>query len=223
MVRRGIDVWRKPLDGAVVEVHVAHLGLGGKRVGVHGVPVVLRRDVDAPGLVIAHGMVAATVPELQLVGGAAQGVGDHLMPEADAHDGPPPQQGLRAGDHVVEGGRVAWAGRQQDAVRVGGEDLLGGGRGGDGGDVAAARPEQAQDVVLDPHVHDGDAPPRAGAAAPGLSLLRRDRPDVVLIAVGGAVAEQLHRLVGCGLGGQHAHHHASVAQAAGDCPRIDAS
>ena len=54
------------LAHAVVEVDVAHLGAAAQRVGVDGEVVVLAGDLDLAGGQVAHGVVAAVVPEREL-------------------------------------------------------------------------------------------------------------------------------------------------------------
>ena len=72
-------------DGLVVEVDLGDDGavffeffLGG------GEAVILGGDGDFSGLEILDGLVAAAVPEFELKGFGAEGVGDDLVPEADA-------------------------------------------------------------------------------------------------------------------------------------------
>ena len=118
----------KPLDRSVVEVAVRDDDVAGQRFVRHRVPVVLRRDVHAAALDFLHGVVAATVSKLQLVGLRAQGPSDDLVSQADAQRGHSLDDGLRCldGQAVVHG--VPRPRREDDAVRVTGQHLLGGGR-----------------------------------------------------------------------------------------------
>jgi hypothetical protein len=71
-------------DGAVVEVLVRHHEAVGQRGRIDGVAVVLRGDLDLAGGAVEHRLVAAVVPELHLVGLAAEHVAEDLVAEADA-------------------------------------------------------------------------------------------------------------------------------------------
>src|SRR5712692_9551024 len=88
---------RMVLDGEDRQLAVAH-ALGGPIVqidvgllepdlrhglGVDGEAVILRRDLDAARGQIAHRMIGAVVSELELVGAAAEGQSQDLVPEAD--------------------------------------------------------------------------------------------------------------------------------------------
>ena len=53
---------------------MTHLHIVGKRVGIDGKTVILRRDLDAFGLKIHHRLIAAAVPEFEFEGFAAQGL-----------------------------------------------------------------------------------------------------------------------------------------------------
>jgi len=76
------------LDGVVVKVDLGDLCSGffeGLRVG--GEAVILGSDGDFAGLKILHGLVAATMAELELEGRAAKRVREHLVTEANAKIG----------------------------------------------------------------------------------------------------------------------------------------
>ena len=76
----------KTLDRSVVEVDMRHLDIGREGVGINGVAVVLRRDLDAAGRQVLHGLVAAVVAEFQLEGSPPSPDAQDLMPQADAEE-----------------------------------------------------------------------------------------------------------------------------------------
>ena len=124
---------------------------------VDGVAVVLAGHLYVSGGQLAHGVVAAAVAELELVGLRAVGEGYHLVTQADAHDGVAAFQrahGLHDLRHVL---RVAGAVGQQYAVRSHEGYLLGAGVVGHDRDVAAAGVERLDHAQLDAAVygHDG--------------------------------------------------------------------
>ena len=99
-------------DRLVVEVDVrdAHGALR-QAVRVHGEPVILRGDFDAPGRFAAHRLVGAPVTELQLECPAAQRQAHELMAKANAEDRRPvghdqPADGF---DRVRDAFRIARA------------------------------------------------------------------------------------------------------------------
>src|SRR5262249_4398772 len=62
----GLTLDRQALDGAIVQVHVCHLGAVAERVHVDHEAVILRRDLDLAGGEVLHRLVAAVMPELEL-------------------------------------------------------------------------------------------------------------------------------------------------------------
>ena len=115
------------LDRVVVQVHVRDLdvlGLG-ERGGVDGEAVVLRRDHDAPGLLVALGLVRAVVPEAQLARRAAEREAEDLVAEADAEQRhASPDQLAHDRDRVGHRGRIARAVGQEHAVGLEREHVL---------------------------------------------------------------------------------------------------
>ena len=90
----------------------------GEAVRVHRVGMVLGGDFDFAGLQIFHRMVAAPVPELQLVGSGAVGQGDDLVAQADTEDGNGSQQLPDRFDGLGHVGRVPGPIGNEDAVRL---------------------------------------------------------------------------------------------------------
>ncbi len=130
------------LDGAVVEVDVRERGGAEVRLPAHRLvavdraraagpegreAVVLRGDLDAPGLQVRDGMVGAVVAEGQLEGLEADRAAQQLVAEADAPHGLDADE-LADGLHDVgQRRRVAGAVGQEDRVGILGEQLLGAG------------------------------------------------------------------------------------------------
>ena len=145
-------------DGVVVEVD-----LGDERAaffearGVGGEAVVLGGDGDLAGFQVFDGLIAAAVAELEFKGGAADGVGDHLVAEADAEGGELGYERRDGAVHVVEGGGVAGAVGEEEAVGLVRKNLLGGGGGGEDLDLEAVADELAEDGVLGAEIKGGDA------------------------------------------------------------------
>ncbi len=145
-------------DGAVVEVELGDFGAAffeGLRVG--GEAVVLRGDGDFAGLQIFHGLVAAAVAELELEGGAAHGVREHLVAEADAEDGVLVEEAGHRFMDIGEGGGIAGAVREEDGVGVVLFDLFGGVGGRENLHIEAVADEFAEDGVLGAEVEGGHA------------------------------------------------------------------
>ena len=107
-------------DRAIVQIEMRHPRVRGQRIGIHGKPVVLGRDLDLVAIEILDRMVGAAMPELELVGLGTQGEAEQLMAETDAEDGPVRRVDQRA--HVVDcigdRGRIAGAVAQEDAVWI---------------------------------------------------------------------------------------------------------
>lgn len=70
-------------DGAIVEIDVADFEVGREGVGIDRKTVVLAGDVDFAGAEVFDGLVAAAMAEFEFEGVAAEGVGKHLVAEAD--------------------------------------------------------------------------------------------------------------------------------------------
>ncbi len=138
---------------------------------VHREAVIHRGNLDLAGGDVFHRVVGAMVALVHLHGLAADGEAEHLMAEADAES----RQArldhlLDHRDRVFTGrGRIARAVRQEDAVRLHGQDILGRRRGRHHGDLAALAGQQPQDIALDAVV-DGDHI-ELGLVLPPIALL----------------------------------------------------
>ena len=121
----------KPFDSAVVEVDLRDLGAAAlDRFRIGGEPVILGRDGDLAGLEIFHRLIPSAVAELQFEGRAAEGVGDHLMPEADSEHRKIGQKGGDGLMNIRQGGRISGTVGKEDGVGLQGARLLGGGGAG---------------------------------------------------------------------------------------------
>ena len=150
------------LHTAVVRAGVGDLGGAERgveplpRLALHGEPVVLRGDRDAPGGVLDHGDVDAAVAVAHLVGPAAQRPAEDLVAEADAEQRDPPRQHLPGElDGPVGGGRVAGAVGEEEAVGPQRQDLLDRGVRGQDVHLDTAVGEHARGVGLDADVQRG--------------------------------------------------------------------
>ena len=75
-------------DSAIVEIGFRDHGIVFfEFFGIGGKTMVLSGDVNLPAFVILDRLVAATVAELELVGGSSQGVRNDLMAETNAEHG----------------------------------------------------------------------------------------------------------------------------------------
>src|SRR5581483_10374780 len=72
----------------VVQVHVREFYLAGrKRIGIHGKVVIVCGDLDFSASQLLYRMVAAMVPEFQLVSFPAESQANQLMAKTDSKDG----------------------------------------------------------------------------------------------------------------------------------------
>ena len=85
-----------------------------------------RRDRDPAGAQVLDRVVGAAVAERELERLQARGAREQLVAEADAEHRLGGQQRADVVDDVVQRRRVARAGDEEEAVGVGGQQLLGG-------------------------------------------------------------------------------------------------
>src|SRR5829696_4818811 len=104
-------------------------------------------------------MVCAVVPEGQLVGLATQGEPEELVAEADPERRDLTEQRTQSLYRGSQGGRVAGAVGEEEAIRFGGEDLLGSGGARHREDRGPAATELAAERTLYPVVNGDDAAP----------------------------------------------------------------
>src|SRR5579863_286199 len=145
--------------------------------------MILRRDFDAPRREILHGLVRASVSELQLERLGAQGQTKELVAEADPEDRLLAQKAAHALDGVAHGGRVSGAIRKEHAVGLEAENVVGARGRRDYRQPAPRVDQAAENVAFDAVVEDYDVQgrgsgrrrgPRAQAVGPGVGLLRGD-------------------------------------------------
>src|SRR5438309_840265 len=107
----------EPFERLVVQVDVAGLDVGRQGGGVDGEPVVLRRDLDLAGALVADRMVGTAVAELQLERPGPERLAEQLVAQADAEDrrarlGRLVDQGAEGLRRGLERARVAGAVRE---------------------------------------------------------------------------------------------------------------
>src|SRR5664279_2690268 len=118
--------------------------------------MVMRGDLDLAGLHPLHRMIAAMMAEAQLVGLSAKRDADQLMSETDAEDGHAPHHLANALLRVGHRLGIARAVRQEYAIGLEREHVLGAGRGGNHGHAAALSNQPSHDVVFDSIVVGND-------------------------------------------------------------------
>ena len=92
---------------------------------VHGIPVVLRRDIDPARPEILHRMIRSSMPEFQLVGAAAHRERHELVTETDRKNRNPGKRQLSdLPDHIRIIRRIARTVRDHDPVRLIRKDLF---------------------------------------------------------------------------------------------------
>ena len=230
--------YAQTLERAIEQRQVRLLDLRRQAVRADREAMVLAGDLHLAGGQILDRMVGAVMPELHLLGGAAERQRQHLMTQADAEQRLAARQELLDLRHREPPGRrrIARAVRQEDAVRLERQDLLGRGGRRHHRHPQVEAGERAEDVALD-SIIDGDhmmpavleatvavriAPdgfvPRValtagnlGCEVHALHARRRARHLRQLRQVRIPVAGEAQ---GGGLG-------AGIAQAAGDAPRVD--
>lgn len=144
-------------DGLVVEVDLGDDGavffeffFGG------GEAVVLGGDGDFSSFEVFDGLVTAAVPEFEFEGFGAEGVGDDLMPEANAKGGVMLDECFDGGVGVSYCGGIAGSVGKEESLWVEFADGLGRGIGGEDVDVEAVLLEAAIDRVFGAEVEGGD-------------------------------------------------------------------
>ena len=144
-------------DGLVVEVDLGDDGAvffeffpGG------GEAVILGGDGDFSGLEILDGLVATAVPEFELEGFGAEGVGDDLVTEADAKGGVMVDEFAHGAVGVGDGGGIAGAVGKEESLGIKFADGLGGSVGREDVDVEAVLLKAAIDGVFGAKVEGGN-------------------------------------------------------------------
>ena len=133
--------------------------------------MVLRRDLDAPGLEVLDRMVGTAVPERELEGLQADRPAQQLVAEADAPHRPLADELADGLDDVVQRRWVAGPVGQEDRVGVAGQQLVRPRRARVQRDPGPARDQVAHDRQLDARVQRRD--PRAVAVTDLDDAVRR--------------------------------------------------
>ena len=129
--------------GVVVEIDVSDFHIAGRqRFGIDAESVILRGDFDFLGDQILHGMIGTMMPELQFESLAAQRQPAQLVTEADAKNGHAAHQLSNIFDRVADGLRITGAIREEDAVRLEGENIFSRRLRGDNPNIAVMIDEQ---------------------------------------------------------------------------------
>ncbi len=71
---------------AVIQIEMSDFQRVGQTIRIHCIAMVLGGNVSPAGSQVSHRMISAPVAEFQFEGLAAEGVGDKLISQADAHD-----------------------------------------------------------------------------------------------------------------------------------------
>ena len=122
----------------VVQVHMRQLDfVRVDRVGIDGEVMIVRRDLDFAGGIVAHRVVAAVMAKLELVGAAAQSQSAKLVAQANAKHRHAAQHLPDGAYRVVDRFRVAGAVRQKHAVGLERQGIVCGGLGRDYGYAAS--------------------------------------------------------------------------------------
>ena len=223
----------QPLHRLVVQVDLRDRGISPlNALRINRVSMVLRRDLDSTGRQVAHRMVAAAVPELQLERLAAERIGQHLIPQADPEDRRLPQQAAHRLHRVPQMLRVPRAGRKQHPVRLLLQHLLRRRPARHHDRPAPELVEVAQDAGPHPVVHRHDPQPilvidrrlRFARLLSRLPLIGRRRAHLlhqVRLAVLRAPLDPLHHCLRRLLRRDRPHHHPRGPQLSRQRPRID--
>ena len=138
-----------------------------KSIHVHAESVVLRCDFDTASGQVLDWVVHAAMAELELVGPSAKGEAENLVTEANAEDGQSADEVPGELDDTSDGLGIASAVGQHDAVRLEGENLLGGEVCGHGDDLTTAAVQVTQNALLHAAVDDHDVGVKVGRCGVG--------------------------------------------------------
>ncbi len=145
----------EPFDRSIVEIDVSHLQLG--RAGNslcapdNGEPMVLRCDEHFAGRHFLDGMISAVMAKAHLLGACAEREAQDLMSQADTENRHASISNRTHGvRRVGHGCWIAWAVREEDAVRRKRERLFSCRLGGNDSTVVLRK--EPQDVSLDAEI-----------------------------------------------------------------------
>ena len=142
---------------AIEQRDVGFLDAIRKGFGINSKAMVHRNDLDLARRVVSNRMVGAVMALVHLLGIAAKCERQHLVAEADAEDRNVGLDQFLDGRNRIFAGRrrVAWSIGEEDAIRLIGQNVFGGGGSRENGDFCAKTGDEPQDIALDA-VIDGD-------------------------------------------------------------------
>src|SRR5690606_2281089 len=167
---RGPLLEAQTFDRSVVQVSVGHgSNLLADRILRDRKAVVLRRNLDFARDEILDGMVGSAMAHKHFVHVEAAGQGHELMAETyTEHRNLRLEGGFDFGDVVGHGPRIAGTVREEEPIRLPGENLVQRRRGWEYADAASTRFEGSQDVELYAVVQHRDARTAAERVVEGL-------------------------------------------------------
>ena len=116
----------KSLQRLIVQIHVGNFDVAlVERIRVDGETVVVRRNFDTLREPVDDRVIGAAMPELQLVGFAAESQSENLVPEANAENGRFSHQAAHIVDLRMERFGIARAVGKKHAVRFQRENVFG--------------------------------------------------------------------------------------------------
>ena len=153
--------------------------------GIGGETVILGGDGNFAGLQILYGLVAAAMAKLEFKRRAANGVGEHLMAEADAEDGVFGQQRRDRLVYIAQRRGVAGAVGKEDRIDLVLAHLLGGGGGGEDLHVETVADKFPENRVLGPKIEGRDLETFGGRGGGVEGGADRQIRGVIIAGVGG--------------------------------------
>src|SRR5579872_2549821 len=122
--------------------------------------MVMRGDLDLPGLQLLHRMIPAMMPELQLERFPAQRYPRELMPQANSEDRLPPHEPSNRIDRIRAGLGIAGAVGKKYAVRFQSQHIFRWSLRRNDGHFASLAAQLAQNVLLDAEIVGDDVESR---------------------------------------------------------------
>ncbi len=145
---------------AVIQVAVGdHAVAGCQRSLIDAESVVLARDFNPPGIQIPNRLIGTAVAEGELPCGRSEGQCQQLMPKANSKYWQATNEAPQRLQHLLDGGRVAWAIGHHEAVWLPGQNLLRCGAQGQCGDLTPCGNEMSEDVPLCAAIEHNNPPP----------------------------------------------------------------
>ena len=114
----------KPLNSAIIQIHVAHLKPTTETFSINGIAMVLCCDVNPACLQVADGVISTTMAKFELERLPAKRSPDELVSQTDAHNGLCPDELSYSLLHVTQIGWVSWPRRQYNAIWLQSQDVV---------------------------------------------------------------------------------------------------